>query len=230
MRRRTLLATAALFVLGGCSSPGPTETVGDPAALLARTRGHLEAARSVHIAMVGADIPKDITAVLTARGDGTPTPAWSGRIKLQTRGVAVFIPVVAIKDDVWATLPWDGTMKKIDLAHYQAPNPARYFAKDTGLASLLSTVQHPVAAQSTRSGDVILRTITGTTPASVVHGILGIGATTGSYDLSFGIDDRDRLITLSIKGALYAGTTCRYDVTFSDYDKSVTITPPVAAH
>lgn len=226
MRRRTLLL-AAVSSVAGCSSAAPAvRSTADPKALLAAARANLNATTGVHIDMVGADIPKDISAVLTARGDGAPTPAWKGRIKLQTRGVVVFIPIVAIKDDVWATLPWDDHMSKIDPAHYKSPNPAMYFDKDKGLSSLLAVVQEPAIGDSQRSGDVILAAVTGTVPAAEIHRVLGVGATTGSYDLTFGIDDANRLITMRIQGPLFKDTTCRYDVTFSKYGQQVNIVPP----
>ena len=226
MRRRTLLLGAAT-VLAGCSSarPAPRSTA-NPKTLLAAARANLNATTGVHIDMVGADIPKDISAVLTARGNGAPTPAWQGRIKLQTKGVEVFIPIIAIKGDVWATLPWNDHMTKIDPAHYKSPNPAMYFDKDKGLSSLLAVVRDPAIGDSQRSGDTILQTVTGTVPAGEIHRVLGVGATTGSYDLTFGIDDTDRLITLRIEGPLFKDTTCRYDVTFSKYGQRVDIRPP----
>ncbi|MFC6715425.1 hypothetical protein [Branchiibius cervicis] len=86
MRRRTLLLGAATLV-AGCSSATPAvRSTADPKALLVAARANLNATEGVHIDMVGADIPKGISAVLAARGDGAPTPAWQGRIKLQTRG------------------------------------------------------------------------------------------------------------------------------------------------
>lgn len=228
MRRRTLLLGAVTLV-AGCTSadPAPRSTA-DPKALLATARTNLNATAGVHIDMVGADIPKDISAVLTARGDGAPTPAWKGRIKLQTKGVEVFIPIVAIRDDVWATLPWNDHLTKIDPAHYKSPNPAMYFDKDEGLSSLLAVVRDPAIGDSQRSGDTILQTVTGTVAAAEIHRVLGVGATTGSYDLTFGIDDGNRLITLRIEGPLFKDTTCRYDVTFSKYGQNVAIDPPQA--
>ena len=226
MRRRTLLLGAATLV-AGCSSATPAvRSTADPKALLVAARANLNATEGVHIDMVGADIPKGISAVLAARGDGAPTPAWQGRIKLQTRGVVVFIPIVAIKDDVWATLPWDDHMTKIDPAHYKSPNPARYFDRVSGLSSLLAGVREPAIGDSRRSGDTILQTVTGSVPAAEIRRVLGVGSTSGSYDLTFGIDDANRLITLRIAGPMFDDTTCRYDVTFSKYGQRVSIQPP----
>lgn len=117
-------------------------------------------------------------------------------------------------------------MTKIDPAHYKSPNPAMYFDKDKGLSSLLAVVHDPAIADSQRSGDMILQTVSGTVPAGEIRRVLGVGATTGNYDLSFGIDDANRLITLRIEGPLFKDTTCRYDVTFSKYGERVAIDPP----
>lgn len=232
MQRRILLAglvTAAAVGLTGCTSSGGGKEASDPAQtptqLLAKARDTMNTTSGVHVDLVASGIPNSANAVLSAKGDATPaTPAWKGNVDLRYNGTNLQVPVTAIKSDMWAQI--FGTMQKIDPKQYKVPNPAGFFDKETGLGSLLSKVQGAKFGDKKRSGKSIVQTVTGTIPASHVHSVFSIGGTTGNYDLTFGVDDDDQLVTMNIKGPFYANATVSYDATFDSYGQTVDIKAP----
>lgn len=232
MRRRSLLSSAAVFAavgLAGCtsgSSPEPSGSAQTPTQLLAKARDTMNATSGVHVDMVGKDIPKSSNAVLSARGDAAPaTPAWKGNVNLQFNGTALQVPVVAIKDEMWAQI--FGSEQKIDPAKYKVPNPAGFFDREHGLGSLLGKVTDAKFGDEKRVGKVIVRTVNGAIPAADVHSVFSIGPSTGTYTFTFGIDEStNQLTTMTINGPFYANANASYDVSFDSYGQTVDIQAP----
>ncbi|WP_109686879.1 LppX_LprAFG lipoprotein [Branchiibius hedensis] len=233
MRRRSLLASVAVLAvaggLTGCTSssgPKPTDAAQTPTQLLAKARDTMNATSGVHVDMVGKDIPKDTNAVLSAKGDATPaTPAWQGNVNLQFNGTALQVPVVAIKDDMWAQI--FGSEQKIDPAKYKVPNPAGFFDKEHGLGSLLGKVTDAKFGDEKRVGKVIVQTVSGSISAAEVHSVFSIGPSTGKYDFTFGVDEStNQLLTMTINGPFYSNANASYDVSFDSYGQTVDIKAP----
>lgn len=232
MRRRTLLAslvTAAALGLSGCTSSGSTKEASDPAQtptqLLAKARDTMNSTSGVHVDLVASGLPNGANAVVSAKGDATPaTPAWKGNVDLRFNGSSLQVPVTAIKDEMWAQI--FGSLQKIDPKQYKVPNPAGFFDKNSGLGSLLGKVQNAKFGDKKRSGKSIVQTVTGTIPASDVYTVFSLGQKTGNYDLTFGVNDDDQLVTMNIKGPFYDNATVSYDATFDSYGQTVDIKAP----
>lgn len=232
MHRRTFvtgLATVTVLGLTGCtsSSGGATTSAAaqTPKDVLAKAQQTMNSTSGVHVDLIGSGVPSGVDAVLSAKGDATPaTPAWKGNVDLRFNGTNLQVPVTAIKDDMWAQI--FGTEQKIDPAKYKVPNPAGFFDKETGLGSLLGKVQQATLGDKQRSGRSIVQTITGTIPAADVYPVFSIGQKTGNYDLTFGVNDDNQLVTMTIKGPFYANATVSYDATFDSYGQTVDIKAP----
>lgn len=232
MRRRSFLTSVAVLAavgLTGCTSssgPKPTDAAQTPTQLLEKARDTMNATSGVHVNMVGKDIPKDSNAVLSAKGDATPaTPAWQGNVNLQFNGTSLQVPVVAIKDDMWAQI--FGSEQKIDPAKYKVPNPASFFDKEHGLGSLLGKVTDAKFGDEKRVGKVIVQTVSGSISAADVHSVFSIGPQTGKYDFTFGVDEAtNQLLTMTINGPFYTNANASYDVSFDSYGQTVDIKAP----
>lgn len=226
----SLLAAALVpaLLLAGCGGSEGAEDK-SPAEVMQTAKEHLDEASSVRIALSTTSVPTSGNGVLGANGDLTGAPAFDGEVKVLLSGLTATVPVTSVDGKVYAKLPLATRYAVIDPAEYGAPDPADFADPETGLSSLLTSLDGLAEGDETRSGEQILTTYTGTLPGESVKTIIPSAAADKSYETRVGVDEAGRVGTVRITGPFFAdGADVTYDLTFDNYDQGVEITPPTA--
>ena len=232
--RRVLVAASAvlacLLVLTGCGgSDGEKRAEKTPSQVLAGAKKQFDDASSVHIELATDSIPTSGNGVLGASGDITQDPAFGGEVKVVLDGLTASVPITSVGGQVYAKLPLQTRYAVIKPEEYGAPDPADFANPDTGLSSLLTSMENVKKGEKKRSGDTILTSYTGTLPGAKVKAVIPSADAEADYATVVGIDDQGRAITVKITGPFFSGSDdTTYDVTFSQYGQGVEITAPPA--
>jgi lipoprotein LprG len=234
MKRLVALGAVLLLALTGCSDKkddtGGGKSGDDPAALLTAAKKTIDEAASVHIVLVGRDLPD--SAQTLGRGDGVAThaPAFKGKLTVRAAGSPIDADVVAVGGKVYAKLPF--TPKFIELPPSQlaglgAPDPAILLNPDKGLTAVLPGLKDAAVKGDTRDGSKVLTEITGKVTGKSLQGIFPKAPGDQDFPSSFKIDkDTKQLVSATITGPFYDGATSSYDVTLDKYGEQVEITKP----
>ncbi|WP_068399695.1 LppX_LprAFG lipoprotein [Kribbia dieselivorans] len=228
---RPLAATAvvpALLFLGACSgsnaTPEPT-----PAEALSKAEASFADAKSVSVDLTSTGVPDGVNGVTAATGEGvidSAKPKFAGDITGRVLGQNATVPIIAIGDTTWMKL-FSTQYKTIDLDTLGAPNPALLFHPTDGVSGLLSETADPQAGGEKREGSTVVRTYTGTVPASSVEHLLRLGQDATTFDVTYLVDTTTwQLRSAEVKGEFWKGTESTYTVKLSDYGKPVEITAP----
>ncbi len=215
----------------GCSSDSPAPQPNEPTAgeRLAAAKEHVDEASSMHLTLTSESLPEDVSGVVSAEGWGAHPPAFKGTFQVKVNGVAASSEVVAVDGTVYAKLPFVSVFAQVDPATLGAPDPATLFDPDTGLTSLLTETDNPVAHDPIRDGADVLLPISGTLDGRLVTDLLGTGAP-GTYDATFGLltegEDAGQLRTVELTGPFFDTTPSTYLLTLDRYGEPVEITKP----
>lgn len=236
MRISGKLAAAALSALcvmtvASCSGDPegstPSQTQLSPAQRLAAARKAVDAAPSVHLKLVSANVPQGASGVVSADGWGKHPPAFKGTFKVTLNGVQADAEITSVDGEVYAKLPLIPGTNKIDPKTFGLPDPAVLFSTDKGLTSLLTATASPTAGEQVRQGSEVLSTIKGTLPGRAVTDLFLIGDSSGTFEVTYGLTDAKQLRQVVITGPFFgAGTTSTYTLTLDQYGQPVTITKP----
>jgi lipoprotein LprG len=232
-----LLTTAALLMapaLAACSGGGDEPEAKAPTAAeqLAAARAKAEAATSMHLTVRSSGVPDSVNGALGADGFGTHAPAFKGTLDARISGFQVKVDVVALDEALYVKLPFTTGFNQIDPKEYNAPNPARLFAIEGGITSLLTATTNPLQGKQNREGAEILKTVTGKLPGDRVVKLLSIGDAAKTFDVTYGITDPGgELRNVTVVGPFYQGATSNavtstYVLTLDQYGAPVEIKKP----
>lgn len=227
-----VLSALCLVGVAACSgsgdSPAPTQQAElTPAQRLAAAKGVLDSAKSVHLTLTSADLPKGATAVVSGDGWGTHPPAFKGTFKVLFAGVPADTEITSVGGEVWAKLPLVPGTNKIDPATFGLPDPADFLSPDKGITSLLPATKNPAKGAPIRLGSEVLTRITGQVPGSAVVDLLGIGDRNGTFDVTYALTDANQLRQVILTGPFFgAGSTATYTLLLDRYNEPVTISKP----
>lgn len=233
------VAVAAL-VLAGCSDdekPAPTSS-GDDAVVttaptaadrLEQARGVLTEAGSVHLKMTGSNLPENIDAyVINADGSGTMTPpAFTGVVTAKVKGIQADVPTVAVDGQLYVKLPFTPGYISTSPQDLGVPDPARLFAVDEGLVSLLTKTTGPAFGEQKRAGREVVQEVSGTLPGQTIVDLLYTGDKNATFDVVYGlVEESWQVRTVTITGPFYPPTESTYAITLDQYGVPVTVTAP----
>ena len=226
-----LLAVAALVACSGGADKPQARTL-TAAQQLAEARTRADAATSMHLTVRSSGVPDSVNGVLGVDGSGTHSPAFKGILDARVSGFQVKVEAVALGEALYVKLPLTTGFTQIDPKEYHAPNPARLFATEGGITSLLTATTNLAQGKQIREGAEILKTVTGKLPGDRVAKLLGIGDATKTFDVTYGITDSGgELRKVTVVGPFYQGATSTpvtstYVLTLDQYGAPVEIRKP----
>jgi lipoprotein LprG len=193
----------------GCSGSDEAQVKGSSASeQLAAAKAKVDAATSLHLTLRSSGIPESASGVLGADGSGTHAPAFKGTLDARISGFEAKVEVVAVDNVLYLKLPFTTEFVQADPKEYNAPDPARLFAREGGISSLLTATTNPVEGKKLRVGPDVVQTITGTLPGASVSRLLGVGDATKTFDVTYGITvPGGELRTVTMTGPFFKGAT-----------------------
>lgn len=226
-RLAVLGATMVLTTsLAACSGDG---TDLDPEEALASAAARLDEATGAHLALTSTDFPGGASGVVEATGDATAAPAFEGELVVRTSGQNFTVPVVAVDDTVWATLPFQASFTEIDPGDYDAPDPAQLLTTENGVGALLAATTDPVQGEDVRGGEnnsEVLHVITGTVAGDVMARVIPTSAGE-EFDVTYRVTSDGELREVSMTGIFYEGSDeMTYDLVITDLGLDRTIEAP----
>jgi lipoprotein LprG len=228
--RMTRLAAAVpvlvLSLVAGCSDDGGGggEKSEDP---LAEAKSQLDETSGVSISLATTKLPEGVDGVLSADGVGTHDPAFEGDLKVRANGFTVDVPVVSVDGTVYAELPFTDTYNPVDPADYGAPDPATLMDPAGGLSSWLTAAEGVEEGDAVREGEKVLTSYAGTLPGAAVADVIPSADDTADFEVTFRLDDDDRLESAEIVGPFYGDQgDVEYVLTLTDYGTEKDITAP----
>lgn len=231
MRRRALLAssvTVAAVLLTGCSGGDEPEAPADPKAALAAAKKVFDAAKFVGLTLSSEDVPEVANGVTGALGTGeisATEPKFKGSVTATINGVSGSADVITIGDDAYMKFFTPG-YNPTDLADLGAPNPSDFFDPSKGISQLLVDTVNPTAGEEVRDGAAVLQQYAGTLPGSRIKELFNLGDGTGTFDVTYGIAEGDKLQLATLTGPFFAGTTSTFTLRLKNYGTAVEITRP----
>jgi len=231
-RRRPAAVAGVVMALGlslaGCGGEDkPKDSGAGATAVLAKAKKNFDDAASVHLTLSTDSKPSDGDAVLGADGTLTHQPAFDGQVSVLLSGFSADVPIVAVDGKVWAKLPLTPKYAEIDPSEYSAPNPADFADTDKGISGLLLQMGGVSEDGTERNGKQVLTRYSGTLDGALVAPIIPSADEGSTYKAVVGIDQDNRIVTLTVTGEFFSGGGDEtYELTFDDYDKSVKITAP----
>lgn len=204
-----LLIGAVSWLTAGCSGSDSAQVKGPSASeQLAAAKAKVDAATSLHLTLRSSGIPESASGVLGADGSGTHAPAFKGTLDARIAGFEAKVEVVAVNNVLYLKLPFTTEFVQADPKEYNAPDPARLFAREGGISSLLTATANPVEGKRLRVGPDVVQTITGTLPGASVSQLLGVGDATKTFSVTYGITEPGgELRTVTMTGPFFKGAT-----------------------
>ncbi|AWB92063.1 LppX_LprAFG lipoprotein [Aeromicrobium chenweiae] len=234
MRTRHLLPAllATVLVLTGCSggSDSSEATGGDEAKLqerLATAKKTLDTAETINLALSTKQLPDGITGLLSAKGKGNHSPAFTGTVNVVTGGASLGADVIAVDGKVWAKTGFLPDFTAIDPDDLKAPDPAALVSADAGISQILVKTTKLRDGGQSRDGKDVLTTIKGVLPGDVVATIIPSASAGQTFQVTYRLDDDDELRDATLSGKFYPeGGKVTYTVAVSTSDTPVSITKP----
>ncbi|MET0929032.1 MAG: LppX_LprAFG lipoprotein [Aeromicrobium sp.] len=227
-----LLATA-LLVAGCTGSSDASEGSGqggdstDLAARLAAAKKTLDGAETIKISLSTKSLPDGITGLLSAKGTGNHSPAFTGTVTVVTGGASLGADVIATGGKVYAKTSFLPDFTPIDPASLKAPDPALLISADQGITQILVKTDDLSEDGQTRDGKDVLTTIKGTLPGDVVKTIIPSADAADTFAVSYRLDDDDALRDATLAGPFYpGGKDVTYQVALETSDTPVTVEAP----
>jgi lipoprotein LprG len=232
VRPPPLLAGLVAVLLAGLAA-GCTGGSGDSAAALGdrlvAAKRTLDQAASIDLTLRTERLPPGVDGITEATGVATHAPAFRGKITVAAGGLfdGQQVEVVAVDGDVYAQTPFSSSYLRVDPADFNAPDPATLLDPDTGLSTLLSEATDLSEAGQERAGENVLTAVEGTVAGSVVSRVFPSASPGRPFEVSFWLDDSDRLRRVAVTGPFYAGSPpVTYNLTVQASDRPVKITAP----
>src|SRR5471032_1446444 len=149
--RAVALALSMVAALGACSASADTPAKKSTAAeQLAVAKTKVDAATSMHLTLRSSGIPASVNGALGADGSGTHAPAFKGTLDVRISGFETKVDVVALDKVLYVKLPFTSGFTPIDPKQYNAPDPAKLFAAQGGISSLMTATTNPLEGKPTR--------------------------------------------------------------------------------
>ncbi|MDT0212908.1 LppX_LprAFG lipoprotein [Rothia sp. ARF10] len=234
MRRRALLAgsvTAAAATLGlltGCSGDAEPEAKADPRTALTEAKAAFDAAKFVGLTLSSKNVPTTENGVTGALGTGeisATEPKFKGSVTATIKGVSGSAEVITIGDTAYMKFFTPG-YNPTDLAELGAPNPSNFFDPAKGISQLLVDTANPTTGKEVRDGAAVLQQYSGTLPGSRIKELFNLGDGKGTFEVTYGITEDDRLQLAEMTGPFFAGTTSTFTLRLKDYGTAVEIARP----
>jgi lipoprotein LprG len=226
-----LLATGLL--LSACSgssdsSDGGSQGGGDDlAARLADAKKTLDGAKTISISLSTKSIPDGVTGLLSAKGKGNHSPAFTGKVTVITGGASLGADVIATGGTVYAKTGFLPDFTAIDPETLKAPDPATLLKADGGITEILTSTEKLSEDGQSRDGKDVLTSIKGTLPGSIVSTIIPSASPSKDFAVTYRLDDDDVLRDATITGPFYpGGKSVTYVVALETSDTPVTIKAP----
>lgn len=196
-------------------------------ARLAAAQETIDAAERIDVTLTTEKLPSGVTGLLSAEGFGNRTPAFSGQVTVVTGGASLDADVVAVDGQVYAKTSFAPVFLSIDPKTLGAPDPADLIGTSgEGLSSVL-TATKPTGSDRTREGSDVLTTISGTIPGSTVANLLTTASDTGTFKVTYTLEDDDVLRSAKITGPFYRGkANVTYVLTLKASDEPADISKP----
>ncbi|QCX27243.1 LppX_LprAFG lipoprotein [Nocardioides jishulii] len=229
--RTRLAATLVVLALGASAcSGGDDDGDRDPAQALSEAAETLESTSGVTLGLSTDELPSGVNGIVEAVGAVTDAPAFEGTLKVRVAGTDFDVPVVALDDKVWATVPLTTTWQDIDPTDYGAPDPSRLIGAENGVVALLRGTEDPEAGASERGGrdnDEVLTSYTGTIPGEVVKRVIPSSSASSEFDATYLVTDDGELRRAEVTGVFYEGNDeMTYVLDITDYGLEKTIRKP----
>jgi lipoprotein LprG len=225
-----LVLTASLASCSDKKDDAAAKTGDNAVALLTDVKKTIDDAASVHIVLTGRDLPSSGQVLASGDGVATHAPAFKGKLTVRTAGSPIDAEVVAVGGKVYAKLPFLPGFNEVppsQLAGLGAPDPAILLDPAKGLTGVLPTLKDAKIKGETRDGAKVLTEVTGSVEGKTLQGIFPKAPGDQDFPSTFKIDkDTKQLVSATITGPYYDGTTSSYDVTFDKYGEQVEITKP----
>jgi lipoprotein LprG len=236
---RTRLLLPALLTTGllisGCTgssdgSGGDGAGKDDSAGLadrLATAKKTLDGAETITISLATKSLPDGITGLLSAKGKGNHSPAFTGKVTVVTGGASLGADVIATGGTVYAKTGFLPDFTPIDPASLKAPDPALLLSADQGITQILVETDDLAEDGQTRDGKDVLTAINGTLAGTIVQKIIPSADPAETFTATYRLDDDDALRDATLTGPFYpGGDDVTYTVTLETSDTPVTIEAP----
>lgn len=227
VRPLSLCAAAALLALTGCSGDGDDDDAQTPTEVLASAKKQLDATSGVSLDLSTDELPQDVDGVLQAAGVATHAPAFDGSLKVLVNELTVDVPVVSVGGKVFAKLPFTSKYAEVDPGDYGAPDPALLMDPSSGISSWLTAAEEVKEGEAVRDGRTVLTSYTATVPGAAVAATIPSADEGGTFEVSFHLDEDDRLRSADISGPFYGeGGEVDYALEVTAYNVERDITRP----
>jgi lipoprotein LprG len=230
--RRILLGALALAVAAaaGCSSDeAPEAQLPDASSLLDQAATATANITSAHFSLqVNGTVPgltvQNLEGDLTTEGGSSGAARGTGKVALG--GQLVEVEFVLAEDTLYIKGPTGGFQQLPAALGSSVYDPSAVLDPERGIAKVLRSVQNPVTEAQEEVEGVQAYKVTGTVTKEVLAGLLP-GAPSGG-DITFWLNTEGEHLPVKASVALQGegGEQATVDVTLSDVDRPVTVTPP----
>lgn len=224
---RGSLVALAMVALAGCTSSAPAKGA-DPHVLLGQARSTLDATPAVHFTLSSSGIGGGGLALVGGTGDVARPAAFRGTLHLSQGGASLNVKVISVGGKVYAQLPFTKGYTPTNPSQFGLSDPARLIEPNTGITSLLTSVDSATAAPSDRYQGERLDEVRVTLPVARVASVLDTTQRSGEVRGTVGIDPAShQLRRVVLAGPLLEkAKDVTYTLILEDYGEKVTITPP----
>ncbi|MCL3837332.1 LppX_LprAFG lipoprotein [Aeromicrobium duanguangcaii] len=228
MFSRLLTATllSSTLLLTACT--GDDADSGDAAERLDTAAQALTEAESLDISLATSSLPDGVRGLLSAKGVGDHSPAFSGDVKIVAGGATIAAEVIAVDDKVYAKTGFSPVWAPLDPKSLGAPDPADLLGSDadSGLAGLLKVTTDVETGDKSRDGDTVLTEIEGDIPGDRIAALIPTADQNESFDVVYRLTDDDELHDAKITGPFYGDEDVTYTVELQPRDEPADITAP----
>ena len=216
-----LLSGPGLVACGG----GSDESASD---LLARAKGVLDDASSVHFVLDSENAPDGGTGLLGGEGDLQRPAAFAGTLRIVAAGSSVEVEVISVDGTVYAKLPFTDEFSTIDPAEFGLGDPADLLDPDNGISQFLEEAESPELGEERRVGGEVVREVTAEIPGDLVEQVLTSEDPSRPVQARFSIAvDSGELLRAALTGPFFsAEDDATYTLELSDFGADVEITAP----
>jgi lipoprotein LprG len=227
---RILLGALALtaVLVTGCSSsdsPSPTGSLPDAASMLSDAAAATGAITSAHFTVqANGDVPG--LSVQNLDGDlsktGGPSGSAKGTGKLSVAGQLVEVEFVLVNSSLYIKGPTAGFQKIPASLGASLYDPSAVLDPNRGISKVLSNMRNPKTEGKEDVSGTPTYKVSGTIAKDVLAGLLpGLQS---DADITFWLREDGK--HLPVKASAKLPNSASVDVTLSDVDKPVTVTPP----
>jgi hypothetical protein len=216
-----LLSAPGLAACGG----GSDESAAD---LLARAKGVLDDASSVHFVLDSENAPDTGTGLLGGEGDLARPASFDGALRVVVGGSTVEVQVISVDDTVYAQLPFASEFSIIDPAEFGLGDPADLLDPESGISQFLEAAESAELGEERRLDGEVVREVTADIPGDLVERVLTSEDPSRPVRARFSIaTESGELRRAELTGPFFAGEDdATYTIELSDFGDDVEITAP----